>query len=231
MSHSLYKASSGPRYLANTTFRRSFRLTVSSSASTVNGRGSTRNLFTCSQLDTSLRAASMRRRRSRAVRKRATRVINPPAGLTKQLNCRSRLQQRDAARIQDGGPGQVEGPDTHEGSRVRRWRWLPAASRAHLLTEAFTMRSFQPPPDTRFYAGVDLHARALFLVVLDHDGQTRFARNLPAQPEPFLRAVEPFRAGLLVACACVPPGYWLADTCRDHAIAFVLGHAGAMRAV
>ncbi len=93
------------------------------------------------------------------------------------------------------------------------------------------MRCFQPPAETRFYAGVDLHARSLYLVVLDRDGQTRFGRNLPAQPEPFLRAVEPFRDGLLVACECVHPWYWLADTCRDHQIAFVLGHAWAMKAV
>src|SRR4051794_19858544 len=97
--------------------------------------------------------------------------------------------------------------------------------------EAFTMRSFQPPADTRFYAGVDLHARSLYLVVLDRDGQARFGRNLPAQPEPFLRAVQPFRAGLLVACECVHCWYWLADTCRDENIAFVLGHAWAMKAV
>src|ERR671934_2139131 len=96
--------------------------------------------------------------------------------------------------------------------------------------EAF-MRYFQPPAATRFYAGVDLHARSLYLVILDRDGQTCFGRNLPAQPEPFLRAVQPFRDGLLVACECVHPWYWLADTCRDHAIAFVLGHAWAMKAV
>ena len=41
--------------------------------------------------------------------------------------------------------------------------------------EAFTMRCFTPPAGTRFYAGVDLHARALFLVVLDADGKTVFA--------------------------------------------------------
>src|SRR5215468_2135049 len=96
--------------------------------------------------------------------------------------------------------------------------------------EAF-MRSFQPPADTRFYAGVDLHARSLYLVVLDRDGQARFGRNLPAAPEPFLRAVQPFRDGLLVACECVHPWYWLADTCRDHHLPFVLGHAWAMKAV
>jgi len=63
------------------------------------------------------------------------------------------------------------------------------------------MRSFAPPVTTRFYAGVDLHARNLFLVVLDRDGQTCFARNLPANPDSFLHAVAPFRDGLLVACA------------------------------
>ena len=93
------------------------------------------------------------------------------------------------------------------------------------------MRCFQPPADTRFYAGVDLHARALFLVVLDQDGRVVVARNLPAAPEPFLRAVAPFRDGLLVACECMHCWYWLADTCREQHIAFVLGHAYSMRAV
>ena len=93
------------------------------------------------------------------------------------------------------------------------------------------MRCFQPAPATRFYAGVDLHARSLFLAVLDADGQARFGRNLPAAPEPFLRAVQPFRDGLVVGCECMHCWYWLADTCRDHQIAFVLGHAWAMKAV
>jgi hypothetical protein len=50
-----------------------------------------------------------------------------------------------------------------------------APSRLHHISasEAFTMRSFQPPLDTRFYAGVDLHTRSLFLVVLDTDGTDR----------------------------------------------------------
>ena len=93
------------------------------------------------------------------------------------------------------------------------------------------MRTFTPPVGTRFYAGVDLHARALFLVVLDGDGQVRFARNLPANPDAFLRAVAPFRDGLLVACECMHCWYWLADTCRHEDINFVLGHALSMKAV
>jgi transposase len=93
------------------------------------------------------------------------------------------------------------------------------------------MRCFQPPAETRFYAGVDLHARSLFLAVLDRDGQERYARNLAAAPAPFLQAVQPFREGLVVGCECMHCWYWLADTCRDQAIAFVLGHAWAMKAV
>jgi transposase len=93
------------------------------------------------------------------------------------------------------------------------------------------MRYFQPSPDSRFYAGVDLHARSLFLVVLDRDGQVRFSRNLTAAAGPFLRAVAPFRDGLVVGCECMHCWYWLADTCRDESIGFVLGHAWAMKAV
>ncbi len=45
------------------------------------------------------------------------------------------------------------------------------------------MRCYPPAPDIRFYAGIDRHARSLFLVVLDRDGQTRFGRILAALPQ------------------------------------------------
>ncbi len=63
------------------------------------------------------------------------------------------------------------------------------------------------------------------------NGQTRFARNLPAAPEPFRTAVAPFREGLVVGCECMHCWYWLADICRDDNIAFLLGHAWGMKAV
>ena len=63
-------------------------------------------------------------------------------------------------------------------------------------------RSFSPCapsnlPYTRFYAGVDLHARAAFVVVLDHQGRALFATKLPGNPAAFLQAIAPFRAGLV----------------------------------
>ena len=81
------------------------------------------------------------------------------------------------------------------------------------------------------YVGVDLHARTLFLCVLDANGTVRLAKNMTAKPEPFLAALAPFQPDLLVGCECVHSWYWLADTCRQHTIPFALGHAFGIKAV
>lgn len=81
------------------------------------------------------------------------------------------------------------------------------------------------------YVGVDLHARTLFVCVLDHAGAVQLSRNLPAKPQPFLDAITPFRPDLLVGCECMHCWYWLADTCREHHIPFALGHAFGIKAV
>ena len=69
------------------------------------------------------------------------------------------------------------------------------------------MRCFTPPPNTRFYAGVDRHARNLFLVVLDRDGHERFARNLPATPAAFLKAVFTTPQGWAMIVAGMAAGF------------------------
>src|SRR5688572_13669325 len=51
-----------------------------------------------------------------------------PRRRTPQLTCRGRLENLRAAESRDRGPGQVQRLDTHEGSRLRRWRGHPAAS-------------------------------------------------------------------------------------------------------
>jgi transposase len=86
-------------------------------------------------------------------------------------------------------------------------------------------------PTAAFYCGIDLHARTMYLVVLDQAGSVRLARNLPARPDAFLAAVAPFRPDLVVASECVHSWYWLADLCAAEQIAFVLGHALGMKAV
>jgi len=83
----------------------------------------------------------------------------------------------------------------------------------------------------RFYCGVDLHARTMYLCILDQAGRVVFDRNLPAEPQRFLQAVAPFRDDLVVAVECLFCWYWLADLCAKEHIAFVLGHALYMKAI
>src|SRR5918911_1313060 len=54
---------------------------------------------------------------------------------------------------------------------------------------------------------------------------------MKAAPEPFLKAVAPYREGLIVAVECIFTWYWLADLCAQEGIPFVLGHALYMKAI
>jgi transposase len=83
----------------------------------------------------------------------------------------------------------------------------------------------------RFYCGIDLHARSMHVCVVDHAGDIVFDRNLPTRPEALLRALEPFRDGLVIGVECMFAWYWVSDLCVTHDIAFVLGHALYMKAI
>jgi transposase len=91
------------------------------------------------------------------------------------------------------------------------------------------MRFYSRPH--RFYCGVDLHARTMHVCVLDHHGQVVLDRNLACRPEAFLRAIAPFRDGLVVGAECMFAWYWLADLCQEQQVPFVLGHALYMKAI
>jgi transposase len=82
-----------------------------------------------------------------------------------------------------------------------------------------------------FYCGIDLHARTMYVVILDHAGNVVFDDDLPTKPDAFLAAIAPFRDGLVVGVECMFSWYWLADLCQEQHIAFVLGHALYMRAI
>jgi transposase len=82
-----------------------------------------------------------------------------------------------------------------------------------------------------FYCGIDLHARRMYVCLMNHDGEILLHRNMKAAPEPFLKAIAPYRDGLVVAVECIFTWYWLADLCAQEGIAFVLGHALYMKAI
>jgi transposase len=82
-----------------------------------------------------------------------------------------------------------------------------------------------------FYCGVDLQARSMYVCIVKHDGDMLLHRNMQAAPEPFLKAVAPYREGLVVAVACLFTWYRLADLCAEEGLPFVLGHALSMKAI
>ena len=82
-----------------------------------------------------------------------------------------------------------------------------------------------------FYGGIDLHARSMYVCILRHDGELLLHRPMQAAPEPLLKAIAPYREGLVVAVECMFPWYWLAALCAQEGLAFVLGHALYMKAI
>jgi transposase len=83
----------------------------------------------------------------------------------------------------------------------------------------------------KFYCGIDLHARTMYLCVLNQDGEVLLHRNMKAAPEPFLKAIAPYREDLVVCVECIFTWYWLADLCAREGLPFVLGHALYMKAI
>src|SRR5215467_9235558 len=82
-----------------------------------------------------------------------------------------------------------------------------------------------------FYCGIDLHARSMYVCIVNHAAEILLHRNMKAAPEPFLKAIAPYREGLVVAVECMFTWYWLADLCAEQEIPFVLGHALYMKAI
>ncbi len=83
----------------------------------------------------------------------------------------------------------------------------------------------------RYYCGIDLHARTLYLCILDCQGKIRLHKRLRCEREALLRALEPYRSDLVVGSECIFCWYWLADLCAREQIPFVLGHALYMKAI
>jgi transposase len=71
----------------------------------------------------------------------------------------------------------------------------------------------------------------MYLCLLNQEGEMLVHRNMPAGPEPFLKAIAPYREDLVVCVECIFTWYWLADLCTREGMPFVLGHALSMKAM
>lgn len=82
-----------------------------------------------------------------------------------------------------------------------------------------------------FYCGIDLHAKSMYLCILNQDGEIVLHRNIRTDPGVLLKTIAPYREDIVVAVECIFTWYWIADLCSREHIAFVLGHALYMKAI
>jgi len=83
----------------------------------------------------------------------------------------------------------------------------------------------------KYYCGIDLHAKILYVFILDLQGNKLVHQKISADPQALLRLLEPYNGNIVVGVACMHCWYWISDLCRAHGIDFVLGHALYMTAI
>lgn len=83
----------------------------------------------------------------------------------------------------------------------------------------------------RYYCGIDLHARQMYVCIVNQEGAILVHQNIKTDPTCFLELIAPYRDDLAVAVECIFTWYWLADLCAREGIPFVLGHALYMKAI
>jgi hypothetical protein len=87
------------------------------------------------------------------------------------------------------------------------------------------------PKQHQWYGGIDLHARTMYVCILNQEGDIMGHRNMPASPDALLKVIAPYRQEVVVAVECIFTWYWVAELCVQAGIPVVLGHALYMTAI
>ena len=84
----------------------------------------------------------------------------------------------------------------------------------------------------RSYCGIDLHARVLYVCILDTEDQIRVHKNIPATSMDLIDLLAPYlHEDIVIGVECMHCWYWVSDLCQQFNLPFVLGHALYMRAI
>ena len=87
-------------------------------------------------------------------------------------------------------------------------------------------------PDKLFYCGIDLHARTIYICIMNKDREILVHRQIRNNStDLFLKILQPYKHNLVIGAESTFAWYWLADFCADNNIDFVLGHALYMKAI
>ena len=85
---------------------------------------------------------------------------------------------------------------------------------------------------TEFNCGIDLHARQMYVCLMDRQGNKLVHTNINGNDfDYFLKLIEPYRHSLTVCCECTFNWYWLSDACQKAGLTFVLAHALYVKAI
>ena len=84
---------------------------------------------------------------------------------------------------------------------------------------------------TEYCCGVDLHARTMYVTVVNRAGEVLVRQNVPNHFGKFVRVLRPFLPSVSVGVESTYNWYWLADGCHQADISFYLGHALYMKAI
>lgn len=82
-----------------------------------------------------------------------------------------------------------------------------------------------------YYCGIDLHARSLYVCILDQDGNTCCHKEISAAADKLNDLLEPYIGNIVVGVECMHCWYWISDFCDDIGVDFILGHALYMKAI
>jgi len=82
-----------------------------------------------------------------------------------------------------------------------------------------------------YCCGIDLHAKSMYVCLMDRAGQIQYHRNLKNDFALLTQAIEPYRKSLSIGVESTYNWYWLADGCQQAGIPFYLGHALYMKAI
>jgi len=83
----------------------------------------------------------------------------------------------------------------------------------------------------RYYCGIDLHAKTMYICIVDADDKVLFHENAPVNADILLDIIEPYLPDVVICVECIFTWYWIADFCEERDIPFVLGHALYMKAI
>jgi len=83
----------------------------------------------------------------------------------------------------------------------------------------------------QYYCGIDLHARLLYVCILDNLGNKIVHQKIKADPHQLRKLLKPYIGQIVVGVECMHCWYWVSDFCHELKVDFILGHALYMKAI